>query len=77
MCRQYKKDYVKPQKLNDGPVGKLYKLEIIKRIAYGFLETMNFQEDCVFNMLYYNHIQDYRICLQSVYHVYRIKMILT
>ena len=34
---------------------------------------MNFQEDCVFNMLYYNHIQDYRICLQSVYHVYRIK----
>lgn len=68
-----KKDYVKLQKLNDGPVEKLYKLEIIKKNRIWFPETMNFQEDCVFNMLYYNHIQDYRICLQSVYHVYRIK----
>lgn len=47
-----KKDYVKLQKLNDGPVGKLYKLEIIKKNHIWFPETMNFHEDCVFNMLY-------------------------
>lgn len=66
-------NYILKYKLANGPLNKIYKTELIKKIGLKFDEDLRIGEDFAFNLIYYKQIKSFEFKSAPIYLYYMVE----